>query len=90
MKPSIAVMLEGKGKPEEDDGEPGMGESKASALDAARALAGAVASKDAEGIYRAFRSLSTLCQAADDLEDSGESDEPEPSEMKDEADSDEE
>ncbi len=73
--PSIAVMLAGKSKSDSDDsgGEPGLAEAKASALDAAKALMHATASRDAEGIYRAFRSLSTLCREIDDLEDSGES-----------------
>jgi len=85
--PSIAVML--GGKPSDDEGgEPGLAEAKSSAKDAATALASAVAAKDADGIVRAFRSLSTLCKEIDELEDSGESDEPAPS--KDEADSDEE
>ena len=74
--PSIAVMLGGKPSPDEDGGEPGLAEAKASAKDAASALASAVASKDADGIFRAFRSLSTLCKEVDDLEESGEADEP--------------
>lgn len=74
--PSIAVMLGSKPSAEEDEAEPGVSESKAAALDAAKALASAVASKDAEGIYRAFRSMSTLCKEVDELEDSGESEEP--------------
>jgi hypothetical protein len=92
MKPSIAVMLGGKAESEDEGGEPGLSESKAAGLDAAKALAQAVASKDAEGIYRAFRSLSTLCREADDLEESGESEEEEApkSAPADEADSDEE
>lgn len=69
-------MLAGKPSHEADDsggGEPGLAEAKASALDAAKALMHASASRDPEGIYRAFRSLSTLCREIDDLEDSGES-----------------
>lgn len=81
-------MLGGKSEDgAEDSGEPGMGESKSAALDAAKALGSAVASKDPDAIYRAFRSLSTLCQGVDDLEDSGESEEPA---SEDKADSDEE
>lgn len=72
--PSIAVMLGGKAS-EDEGGEPGLAEAKASAKDAATAFASAVASKDADGIVRAFRSLSTLCGEVDSLEDSGESDE---------------
>jgi hypothetical protein len=82
MKPSIATMLAGKkGQAPADDegGEPGLAESKSASHDAATALASAVAAKDADGIYRAFRSLSTLCRSADDLEESGESEEEEPS-----------
>lgn len=75
--PSIAVMLGGKAS-EDEGGEPGLAEAKASAKDAATAFASAVASKDADGIVRAFRSLSTLCKECDDLEESGESDEEEP------------
>jgi hypothetical protein len=88
MKPSIAVMLGSKSKDGgEDSGEPGLSESKSAGLDAAKALISAVASKDADAVYRAFRSLSTLCGEVNDLEDSGESEEPPASE---EADSDEE
>lgn len=89
--PSIAVMLGEKPSADEDGGEPGLSEAKASAMDASKALASAVASKDADGIYRAFRSLMTLCKEVDDLEDSGESEEAEePAAPKDEAESEDE
>jgi hypothetical protein len=89
--PSIAVMLAGKSKDNaEDGGEPGLAEAKSSAVDASKALMRAVAARDAEGVYRAFRSLSTLCREIDDLEDSGESEDEAPESMEDEASSAEE
>jgi hypothetical protein len=79
--PSIAVMLGGGKAPDaaKDDGEPGLAEAKSSAKAAAKSLAQAVASKDADATYRAFRALSGLCKEIDELEDSGESDDEEPS-----------
>lgn len=89
--PSIAVMLAGKPHAEDaGEGEGGLGEAKASAMDASKALMHAVRAGDAEGVYRAFRSLCALCKQVDDLEDSGEGedeggDEKEEAEGKDEA-----
>lgn len=74
--PSIAVMLGGHAEPDGDEAhEPGLPEAKSGAKDAAKALISAVKVGDPEAVYRAFRSLSALCEGMDDLEDSGESDE---------------
>lgn len=73
--PSIAVMLGGGHDEAEESGEPGRAEAESSAKDGAKALIQAVASKNPDAVYRAFRALCGLCKEIDDLEESGEHEE---------------